>query len=126
MTNMRRAAAWQTSKPRGADDRDLQGCDRQRSATRRRAFCLFRTASLLAAPLWAQNAPDAGALRQQLEREHQAFVGGIQSQARDIPQVDFPPSGPTVVVKNFKFAGYTLLGDAHWTSGSAGTASLAF
>jgi hemolysin activation/secretion protein len=66
---------------------------------------------LLAAPVWAQTVPDAGALQQQLQRELQAPVGRLEIPAKDKPQVDLPPSGPTVVVKNFKFTGNTLLGD---------------
>ena len=66
-----------------------------------------------AAPSWAQTAPSAGVLQQQIEREREL---GTAPRLPVKPQPEtltaLPPAGPTVVVKSFNFEGNTLLSKA--------------
>ncbi len=75
-------------------------------------FGLVLSALLAQAPLWAQTAPDAGALQQQMERAPAAPAQRMQKLPDDKALAVGSPVGQAVVVHSFKFAGNTLLSDA--------------
>ena len=67
-------------------------------------ICLFASATAL-----AQTQPNASTLQQQIERDQQAEKQRLQIKPTPQVQVDAPIVGQTVVIKEFKFKGNTLL-----------------
>ncbi len=76
-------------------------------------IALALTAALANQSPQAQTAPNAGSLQQQIERERANPVPRRSLPARpDEPRELAPPSGPTITVRRFTFAGNTLLPSA--------------
>ena len=73
-------------------------------------IALALTAALANQSPLAQTAPNAGSLQQQIERERGNPLPRRSLPARpDEPRELAPPSGPTITVRRFTFAGNTLL-----------------
>jgi len=62
-----------------------------------------------AASAYAQTPPDAGTLRQQIERDPRTKIPQPQPVKPEEPELFTPPSDITVTVESFRFAGNTLL-----------------
>lgn len=76
-------------------------------------IALALTAALANQSPQAQTAPNAGSLQQQIERERANPLPRRSLPARpDEPRELAPPSGPTITVRRFTFAGNTLLPSA--------------
>ena len=60
----------------------------------------------------AQTPPDAGVLRQQIEKELQPKLPGVRKPLVELPPEYKPAPGLAITVKSFRFAGNTLLSDA--------------
>jgi hypothetical protein len=75
------------------------------------AVCALGVNSVATTVSWAQTAPNAGVLQQQIEREQQGAAQRLQLQPPAKPLAEPPLVGQTVVVQAFKFKGNTLLSD---------------
>ena len=75
----------------------------------RRIAALLPLALLSAASAWAQTPPDAGALQQQIERERQQKMPKRLAPEKPADPAALKPTGQTVTVSAFRFAGNTLL-----------------
>jgi hemolysin activation/secretion protein len=64
--------------------------------------------SALGMPTAAQTVPDAGSLQQQIERQRPQVIPGVQLPDTQ-PAPTVPTKGPLLIVRQFRFAGNTLI-----------------
>ncbi len=76
------------------------------------AVFVLAAASAAAGMAYAQTPPDAGALQQQIERERKLPLPPRSVPEKPAAPPAMKPAAVSVVVKEFRFAGNTLLGDA--------------